>query len=175
MQQKEVLIVIGVVLVGFLLLKSNVLSGKASYSDENSIYSFPQGYDSTDAYSQPQTLGLTSGAIPCPGSKVLSDFNCDSWLNYVFTCRNANGGVDWVPCHCSEYKNCGRGTALPTPLTSDTLFTATLNAVNNMGEFNCPEDCVRSVFFGSSSTKNPATGEVCVEVSKTIVCTPTNK
>lgn len=168
MQQKEVLIVVGVLAVGFLLFKSNTFSGQAT---KDTIYSYPTSLKTIDRYQEPAPIGLsTSETIPCPGSKTVEDINCANWENYMFRCRNSNGGFDATPCHCKDYDSCTRAGLIPTPLPLTGLFTATLNAVNNMGDSFCAGDCIRQVLFSSTSAVDPVTGDLCVVVRKSTIC-----
>lgn len=170
MQQKEVLLIIGVLVVGLFLLKSS-LSGNAIAG--NNIISSPQGYGLGDPDYLEHSMGSsTTETLPCPGVKTLEDINCPSWANRWFWCNNIQ-----VPCHCEHFGNCRAGRPLSTPISFTDLSAASTNALNNMGEPNCPSDCTKNSFFRSYAytnydSANPGATEECVMVVKTITCTP---
>lgn len=62
MQQKEVLLVVGVLVVGFFLFKGNVFSGRAMYASAENYLTEPEPYSG---------LGLGASTAACPPPTLL--------------------------------------------------------------------------------------------------------
>ena len=172
MEQKEVLIVIGVLVVGFVLFRNNALSGQATFSEDT--VSYPQGSEATDAYesSEPPSGLSTSNTIPCPGRNWEREDVCEHWEISWFKCGREN-----VPCHCGTYDDCKKVAGTPAGADPRLLLTSAMNAIKNMGEPNCAGDCTKTVLYSVNFWNNMLykPPRKCVTVTRTITCTEPNR
>src|SRR3989344_4533365 len=117
MEQKEVLIIVGVLVAGFFLLKGS-FSGNAVSNDN--IISSPQGYEQIQTgYQGGSAQGLsTSETLGCPDMQVLTDDNCADWVNNMFKCTSR--GIP-TPCHCGSFDSCTNAGPIQPPIGPTTL------------------------------------------------------
>lgn len=92
MEQKEVLLIVGVLVAGFFLLNNNgMLSGRSVYDTPTDIVTYPNqiGNGNTDAYTVPETSGAGTGSS---GSNLCGmtyfEKECTGSWNYRCTSLN---------------------------------------------------------------------------------------